>query len=113
MRDFRADKETEIDPALLDLLYDVRNKLDTDKAIRIFSAYRSPQTNAAMRRKSRGVAKNSYHMQGQALDLAIDGRKNSDIREVALAMKKGGVGFYRRRSFIHLDVGPVRNWNRG
>lgn len=113
MRDFRAHARTEIDPSLLDLLYEVRTQLETDQPIKIFSAYRSPQTNAAMRRRSRGVAKNSYHMHGQALDMAIEGRKNSQIRQVALDLKQGGVGYYRRHSFIHLDSGPVRSWRRG
>lgn len=109
-RDFRSDEIKEIDERLLDLLYAVRQRLETDQAFEIYSAYRSPATNALLRREGWGVARNSLHMQGMAIDIGMPGCESRHIAECALSLQRGGVGTYRRSSFVHLDVGEVRSW---
>ncbi len=76
----------------------------------VVSGYRSPATNAALRRKSRAVAKNSYHMRGMAIDVRLPGRGVTQLRLAALRQRAGGVGYYPGSGFIHLDVGPLRRW---
>src|SRR5690606_1368522 len=110
LRDFRTDEVAAMDPKLLDLLYTLRGKLDTNRPFEIISAYRSPHTNDALREQGRGVAKNSYHVKGQAIDIRIDNRSIRQVRNAALALGKGGVGYYRRSNFVHVDTGPVRKW---
>jgi uncharacterized protein YcbK (DUF882 family) len=110
LRDFRNDEVKEIDPRLLDLLYAVRQRLDTEQAFEIYSAYRSPATNAALRREGWGVARNSLHMQGMAIDINLPGWEARHIGNCALSLQRGGVGFYRRSNFVHLDVGEIRTW---
>ena len=110
LRDFRTGEAHPIDPKLLDLLHQIRAKLDTDANFEIFSAYRSPKTNAALRRRSRGVARKSLHMQGKAVDVRLPGRRLRDVRRAAKALRAGGVGYYPRSGFVHLDVGRVRYW---
>ena len=109
-RDFRSDKVKEIDERLLDLLYAVRQRLESDQAFEIYSAYRSPATNALLRREGWGVARNSLHMQGMAIDIGMPGCESRHIAECALSLQRGGVGTYSRSSFVHLDVGEVRSW---
>ncbi len=109
-RDFRSDEVKEIDERLLDLLYAVRQRLESDQAFEIYSAYRSPATNALLRREGWGVARNSLHMQGMAIDIGMPGCESRHIAECALSLQRGGVGTYRRSSFVHLDVGEVRSW---
>jgi uncharacterized protein YcbK (DUF882 family) len=110
LRDFRSDEVKEIDERLLDLLYAVRQRLESDQAFEIYSAYRSPATNALLRREGWGVARNSLHMQGMAIDIGMPGCESRHIAECALSLQRGGVGTYRRSSFVHLDVGEVRSW---
>lgn len=110
MRDWRADAEKRIEPELLDALYHLQTRLQMDKPFEILGGYRSPQTNAEMRRHRRGVAKDSYHMKGFAVDLMVPDRSLRSARNEAVAMKAGGVGYYPRSNFIHIDVGPVRTW---
>ena len=95
---------------MLDLLYAVRQRLETDQPFEIYSAYRSPETNALLRREGWGVARNSLHMQGMAIDIGLPGREARDIANCALSLQRGGVGTYRRSTFVHLDVGEVRTW---
>jgi uncharacterized protein YcbK (DUF882 family) len=109
-RDFRNDEVKEIDPALLDLLHSLRIQLESDRSYEVFSAYRSPETNAMLARETRGVARNSLHMQGMAIDIGVAGYRPTDIARVAWSMQRGGVGFYGRSNFVHVDVGPVRSW---
>jgi uncharacterized protein YcbK (DUF882 family) len=99
-----------IDPTLLDQLYDLKDVLEVRKPFHIVSAYRSPATNADLRKHSDGVAKNSLHMQGRAIDIRIEGLDTRRIRNAALAMQRGGVGYYGRSDFVHLDTGSVRTW---
>ncbi|ART83154.1 hypothetical protein CBP31_11450 [Oceanisphaera profunda] len=110
MRDYRAEEQSEIDPKLYDQLYLLQHRLGKVGEIQIISGYRSPNTNAMLRRTSRGVAKKSYHMKGQAIDLRLPGVPLAQVRQAALNMKVGGVGYYPSSNFVHLDTGPVRSW---
>ena len=108
MRDQRTNQVRLIDPRLLDQLYEVKMKLSPNSHFEVFSGYRSPATNARLRRTSRRVAKNSFHMRGQAVDVKLAGVRTSTLAKTARKMEKGGVGYYRR--FVHLDSGDVRTW---
>lgn len=110
MRDHRADSAIAIDPALIDELYLVGAALDTDEAVHILSGYRTPATNARLRRRSSGVAKYSLHMEGRAADIYVPGVKTSVLREAALSLRAGGVGLYSKSGFVHVDTGRVRHW---
>lgn len=112
LSDFRTGDRVEIDPQLLDLIYDVRSALDSDGAYQIVSAYRSPQTNEMLRQRSgnSGVAKNSHHLLGKAIDVRLEGVKTAQLRDQALAMRRGGVGYYEASDFVHMDTGRVRSW---
>ena len=110
LRDWRTNEVHSIDPALLDLLFAVRRKLDTTAPFRVISGYRSPATNAKLARRGRGVARKSLHMMGKAIDVAIPGVQIRALRNVALSLERGGVGYYPRSGFIHLDTGRVRRW---
>jgi uncharacterized protein YcbK (DUF882 family) len=110
MRDFRTDDTHPIDPSLLDQLYDLKKLLGINKPFHIISGYRSPFTNALLRKSSRGVAKKSLHMQGMAIDVRIPGVDTRVLRNAALALRQGGVGYYRSSDFVHLDSGRFRTW---
>lgn len=110
MRDHRSGDVHAIDPALLDTLHALKRKLGTNEAFHIISGYRSPATNSQMRESNAGVAKKSYHMRGMAVDIRVPGRELSYLRTAALDIGTGGVGYYPRSDFIHVDVGPVRQW---
>ena len=99
-----------VDPALLDQLYELKLSLNVSRPFNIVSGYRSPETNANLRRHSDGVAKNSLHMQGRAIDIRLDGYDTRTIRDAALAMQRGGVGYYPDSNFVHIDTGNVRSW---
>lgn len=109
-RDYHDGSVHPIDPALLDQLYDLKHILEVRKPFHIVSGYRSPATNADLRKHSDGVAKNSLHMEGRAIDIRIEGLDTRRIRNAALAMQRGGVGYYARSNFVHLDTGSVRTW---
>jgi uncharacterized protein YcbK (DUF882 family) len=110
LRDYHTGAVHPIDPFLLDQLYDLKLALGTNKSFLIFSGYRSPRTNARLRKRYRHVAKHSLHIQGRALDLRMDGLATRKIRYAALAMRRGGVGYSQRSDFIHLDTGNFRSW---
>jgi uncharacterized protein YcbK (DUF882 family) len=110
LRDHRSGESHEIDPKLLDVLCDLRLRLDTTEPFQIISGYRSPGTNAMLHAKSDGVATRSLHMDGKAVDIRIPKRNLSLVRKTALAMKAGGVGYYPTSDFVHVDVGRVRSW---
>lgn len=110
LRDWRTNEVHSIDPALLDLLFAVRRKLHTTAPFRVISGYRSPATNAKLAGRSRGVARRSLHMMGKAIDVAIPGVQIRALRNVALSLKRGGVGYYPVSGFVHLDTGRVRRW---
>lgn len=110
LRDFRTDDVHPIDPALLDQLFDIKQSIGFNKPFHILSGYRSPITNARLRKHSHGVAEHSYHMQGRAIDIRVEGVSCKTIRNNALAMAQGGVGYYPRNNFVHLDTGRYRTW---
>ena len=110
MRDWRTGETHYIDPKLFDALHAINTRLETKRPFGIISGYRSPKTNAALHSKSSGVATRSLHMQGKAIDIRLPGRKLADVRDTALDMKRGGVGYYARSDFVHVDTGRVRRW---
>ncbi|MFZ8875096.1 MAG: YcbK family protein, partial [Paracoccaceae bacterium] len=84
--------------------------LDSSQAFQLLSGYRSPQTNAMLRRKSSRVARNSLHMVGKAADLRMSNRSTTQIARAATTCRAGGVGRYSRAGFVHMDCGPIRTW---
>ena len=110
LKDFRTGEVTEINPELLDLLHDVRNELGPDATFEVISAYRSPRTNEMLRTTTSGVAKNSHHIKGNAIDVRLRGIRTTTLRDTAIRMQRGGVGFYPKSDFVHVDMGPVRTW---
>lgn len=110
LRDHRTDEIYPIDTALLDLLYLLKAEVQGKRAFEIISGYRSPATNAELRKNSTGVAKRSYHMQGKAIDIRLPGCDLKNLHTAAMAMRAGGVGYYPGSNFIHVDVGPYRSW---
>nr|WP_321455898.1 DUF882 domain-containing protein [uncultured Cohaesibacter sp.] len=112
LRDWRRNEKTEMDPALFDLIWEVYKKTGAKQPITVFSGYRSPATNNMLRTQSKGVAKNSRHTMGQAMDFYLPGVPLATIRRVGLQMQAGGVGYYPSSRFIHIDTGNVRHWPR-
>lgn len=114
MRDWRRNEPTKMDPKLLDLVWEAYRKTGSDKHIHVISGYRSPATNNALRKRSRGVARNSQHTRGKALDFYIPGVPLAKLRSIGLRAHVGGVGYYPRSGspFVHLDTGSVRHWPR-
>jgi len=110
LKDFRTGDIAEINPQLLDLLHDVRNELGSEQAYEVISAYRSPRTNEMLRSTTSGVAKKSQHLKGNAIDVRLRGVRTQTLRETALRMERGGVGYYPQSDFVHMDMGPVRQW---
>ncbi len=110
LRDHRTNDVHTIDPALLDIVHRLMAKLETRKPIQIISGYRSPATNAKLAAASGGVAKRSYHLAGRAIDLRISGVSTRDLQRAALSLRPGGVGYYPKSKFVHVDNGPVRRW---
>lgn len=109
-RDHLTDEVHPVDVALLDQLHDLQDTLGVKRPIHVICGYRSPFTNAHLRRNSRGVARNSLHMQGRAIDIRIAGVESRNIRDAALSMARGGVGYYPGSNFVHLDTGDFRTW---
>lgn len=112
MRDWRTDGVKQIDFRTIDIMAASHNLLDANEPYMMLSGYRSPQTNNMLRSRSRGVAKNSLHMKGQAADLRLGSRSVGQIAKAASACRAGGVGRYSRSNFVHMDCGPVRTWGR-
>ena len=110
LRDYHTNEICPIDTALLDQLFDLNQKLAINKPFQIVSAYRAPITNAILRKNSSGVAEHSLHIQGRAIDIRVEGLPANHIKEAALSMARGGVGFYPDSNFVHLDTGDVRTW---
>ena len=110
MRDRRANEATQMDTTLYDQLFLLREELGTDEPLHILSGYRTAETNAKLRRRSKGVAKYSLHMEGRAADIYIPGYSAKTIQKTALSMVAGGVGIYSRSNFVHIDTGLVRHW---
>ncbi|CAN5494161.1 DUF882 domain-containing protein [soil metagenome] len=114
LRDWRSQDSTTMDRRLFDIIWEVYRDVDGKQPIQIISAYRSPATNAMLRRRSSGVARHSQHMQGHAMDFFIPGVPLEQIRFAGLRLQRGGVGFYPTSGspFVHLDVGSIRHWPR-
>ena len=110
LSDFRTGEVYPIDTNLLDALYLLQQKTGSKNNYEVISGYRSPKTNAALGSKSNAVAKRSLHMQGKAIDIRLTGVNTKELRDTAVAMKLGGVGYYNSSDFIHLDTGHFRYW---
>ncbi len=110
MRDIRTDDVKLIDRNLLDLIYKISSRLKPKEAFHVISGYRSPRTNNLLRKRGKGAAKNSYHLKGQAADIRLPGCRTSVLRKAAYEIKSGGVGYYPKSRFVHVDIGPVRYW---
>lgn len=110
MRDWRTDDVVKMDPRNFDIMAAAHRLMDTNEPYMLLSGYRSPRTNAMLRSKSGGVAKNSLHMKGQAADLRLSSRSVGQMAKAAAACSAGGVGKYSRSNFVHMDCGPVRSW---
>ena len=113
LRDHRTNEVKPIDPRLLSILYLVGNKVgNTAKPFSVISGYRSAETNRKLALNNNAVAKNSYHIKGRAVDIRLPGTNTQHLKEAGLAMRVGGVGYYKRSDFIHLDTGPHRVWSK-
>ena len=110
LRDFRSGEVKAIDTRLLDLLYSLQDTMETTEPFHVISGYRSPNTNQKLIDAGRGVAKRSLHMRGMAIDIRLPGRKLGAVYQTARAMQAGGVGYYEKSNFIHVDIGRVRYW---
>jgi uncharacterized protein YcbK (DUF882 family) len=110
LRDHRTGDEHAIDPALYDILNDLRLATGTRSPFQVISAYRSPRTNSMLRENGRGVAKGSLHMQGRAIDVRLADVSSASLRDAAVELQRGGVGYYRGPDFVHVDTGRVRRW---
>jgi uncharacterized protein YcbK (DUF882 family) len=110
LRDFRTGDVKAIDPAVLDILADVRTLAERDQAFEVICGYRSPRTNAMLHAHSSGVAEHSLHLEGRAIDVRLPGLPTAHLRDLALGMGRGGVGYYAASDFVHLDNGRVRHW---
>lgn len=110
MRDHRSGESHAIDPRLLDQLHTLRGLHESTAPYQIISGYRSPGTNAMLQENSSGVATRSLHMDGRAIDIRVQGVALTRLRDAALGMQAGGVGFYEASDFIHVDTGRVRRW---
>ncbi len=110
LRDFRTGEKHAFDPNLFDSLCAIQDCCRKQASFEIISAYRSPKTNALLRKNSSGVARKSFHMQGRAIDIRVTELPTSMLRDLAMNLHNGGVGYYPKSDFIHIDTGPKRNW---
>ncbi|MCV6595681.1 MAG: DUF882 domain-containing protein [Mangrovicoccus sp.] len=112
MRDWRQNKSIKIDTRTIDIMAATHSMLDVSEPYTLLSGYRTPQTNAMLRRRSGGAAKNSLHIKGQAADIRLQSRSVSQIARAAVKCNAGGVGRYSSSNFVHMDCGSVRTWGR-
>jgi uncharacterized protein YcbK (DUF882 family) len=110
LRDFRTDQSHDIDVALLDSLADLHAAFDGRGNFEVISGYRSPRTNEALRHATSGVAEKSLHIHGRAIDVRLTSARTRDLRDAAVAQKRGGVGYYAESNFVHVDTGAFRTW---
>lgn len=110
LRDYKTGEAHAIDPQLLDILWKIQQEMGCKGVYEVISGYRSPLTNGRMRRPGSGVARNSLHMQGKAIDIRLPGVGTNQIHQCAVDMKCGGVGYYAKSDFVHLDTGDYRTW---
>lgn len=110
LRDHRSNEISAIDHSLLDMLHRLHELTNSKAPFQIISGFRSVKTNEALRKNSSGVAKKSYHMQGKAIDVRLADVDLKELRNTAISLQTGGVGYYRKSGFLHLDTGRARNW---
>jgi uncharacterized protein YcbK (DUF882 family) len=110
LRDFRTEEIHDIDSGLLDLLHSLASVTETSRPFQVISGYRSPATNEMLRHHSEGVAAGSLHMVGQAIDIRLADVPLAKLRQAALGIRRGGVGYYPASDFVHVDTGRVRTW---
>jgi uncharacterized protein YcbK (DUF882 family) len=110
LRDHHTDEVHEIETPLIELMARLHERLSTGEPFQILSAYRSPATNAMLAATMEGVAGNSLHIQGMAVDIRVPGRALVKVHRAAVAMQAGGVGYYPRSDFVHVDAGRIRYW---
>lgn len=110
LRDHRTNDILPIDPKLLDVLHALQCRLGTSAPFHVISGYRSPETNEMLRRTSNGVARTSMHTRGKAIDIRLPGCRTKALYDVCFGLKAGGVGYYAKSDFVHVDTGEVRAW---
>lgn len=112
MRDFRTNQVYSMDPRVIDIIYTVHSMTGQSKPFEIISGYRSPKTNNMLRGRSKksGVAQKSLHMSGRAIDLRMEDFSTARLRDLAISLQAGGVGYYSKSNFVHMDSGDVRAW---
>lgn len=110
LADFRTGDETEMDPAVFDILHEIQIVTGSTGTFEVISAYRSAATNEMLRSDSGGVARNSQHLLGKAIDVRLTDLETAELRDVALSLRRGGVGYYEKSDFVHVDTGRVRRW---
>jgi uncharacterized protein YcbK (DUF882 family) len=110
LSDWRNGKDREIDPELMDILWEIQQAHGAEGVYEVISAYRSPETNEMLRSRSSGVAQKSQHLEGRAIDVRLRGVDTRELRNTALQLGRGGVGYYAQSDFVHVDTGRVRSW---
>jgi uncharacterized protein YcbK (DUF882 family) len=110
LRDFRRDAIKPIDPNLLDVVHAVKCRIGRDQPFHLISGYRTPRTNEMLRRTTTGVARHSFHTMGRAIDIRLPGYCTRRLRQACVKMQSGGVGYYPKSDFVHVDTGSVRTW---
>ncbi|HEX5604927.1 MAG TPA: YcbK family protein [Candidatus Binatia bacterium] len=110
LRDPRNNEIHDIDTRLLDLLFSLRREVDTSQPFHVISGYRSAETNTYLRTHTTGVTENSLHLVGQAIDIRSPGRELRSLQKAAIQLRGGGVGYYPKSDFVHIDIGRVRYW---
>jgi len=110
LRDFRTNEIHAIDANLFDILYAMKSACNSNGTFEVISGYRSPLTNKFLHEQGHGVAEHSLHMVGKAIDIRLTNVRTADLRKVAVSLKRGGVGFYAKSDFVHVDTGRVRYW---
>ena len=110
LRDHRTDRIKAIDPRLLDILYTIKQRVQARGPFHVISGYRCPESNALLRSKGGGVASNSLHLHGRAIDIRLPGYSTARLHKLCVGLKTGGIGYYPRSDFLHLDTGKFRTW---
>ena len=110
LRDFRTGQIHLIDVALLDELVKIYRGFDCRGNFEVISGYRSPRTNEALRHLTTGVAQHSLHLSGRAIDIRLTSAATTNLRDAAISLRSGGVGYYAKSNFVHVDTGPFRTW---
>ncbi len=110
LADWRDHEQKDMDPRLLDILWQIQQRTNNHRTFEVISAYRSPQTNEMLRRTTAGVAKTSQHIIGRAIDVRLRGLDTAVLRDTARELHLGGVGYYAQSDFVHIDTGRPRYW---